>query len=144
MIGFVLTGHGQFSVGLASAISMVAGDVPAFQTVPFEEESAATYGEALRDAITTMRAETDGVLVFVDLLGGTPFNQAMMIAADVPDVEVVTGANLPMVVELVITRPGMDMEQLIAAALQAGRDGITHQQLSISVDEEDFDDEGGI
>ena len=33
-----------------------------------------------------MREECDGVLVFTDLLGGTPFNQAMMIAQDVDSV----------------------------------------------------------
>ncbi len=42
-----------------------------------------------------MREECDGVLVFTDLLGGTPFNQSMMIAQDVDNVEVLTGTNLP-------------------------------------------------
>ena len=44
-----------------------------------------------RAAITAMREECDGVLVFTDLLGGTPFNQSMMIAQDVDNVEVLTG-----------------------------------------------------
>ena len=61
MIGFILTGHGQFSNGIASAIDMVAGDQPAFQIVPFEGSQAASYGDDLRAAITAMRAETDGV-----------------------------------------------------------------------------------
>ena len=60
MIGFILTGHGQFSNGIASAIDMVAGDQPAFQIVPFEGSQAASYGDDLRAAITAMRAETDG------------------------------------------------------------------------------------
>lgn len=80
MVGFILTGHGQFAPGLASAIAMVAGDQPAFTVVPFEGDQAASYGEDLRAAITAMREECDGVLVFTDLLGGTPFNQSMMIA----------------------------------------------------------------
>ena len=50
MVGFILTGHGQFSNGLASAIDMVAGDQPAFQIVPFEGSQAATYGDELRQA----------------------------------------------------------------------------------------------
>ena len=70
MVGFILTGHGQFAPGLASAIAMVAGDQPAFTVVPFEGDQAASYGEDLRAAITAMREECDGVLVFTDLLGG--------------------------------------------------------------------------
>ena len=45
MVGFILTGHGQFAPGLASAIAMVAGDQPAFTVVPFEGDQAASYGE---------------------------------------------------------------------------------------------------
>ena len=104
MVGFILTGHGQFAPGLASAIAMVAGDQPAFTVVPFEGDQAASYGEDLRAAITAMREECDGVLVFTDLLGGTPFNQAMMIAQDVDNVEILTGTNLPMVIELLFLR----------------------------------------
>lgn len=66
MVGFILTGHGQFAPGLASAIAMVAGDQPAFTVVPFEGDQAASYGEDLRAAITAMREECDGVLVFTE------------------------------------------------------------------------------
>ena len=89
MIGFILTGHAEFSNGLASAVDMVAGDQPAFKIVPFDGAQAATYGDDLRAAISAMRGECEGVLVFVDLLGGTPFNQAMMISQDIDSVEVV-------------------------------------------------------
>ena len=51
-----------------------------------------------------MREECEGVLVFCDLLGGTPFNQSMLISQDVDNVEVVAGTNLPMLIELVMTR----------------------------------------
>ncbi len=39
-----------------------------------------------------------------NLLGGTPFNQSMMIAQDVDNVEVLTGTNLPMVIQLLFLR----------------------------------------
>ena len=55
MVGFILTGHGQFAPGLASAIAMVAGDQPAFTVVPFEGDQAASYGEDLRAAITAAK-----------------------------------------------------------------------------------------
>ena len=93
MIGFILTGHGDFSLGVKSAVDMVAGDQPAFKAVPFEGSQAATYGEDLRAAITEMREECEGVLVFCDLLGGTPFNQSMLISQDVDNVEVVAGKS---------------------------------------------------
>ncbi len=144
MIGFILTGHGQFSNGLASAIDMVAGEQPAFQIVPFEGDRAAEYGDDLRAAIQKMHDECDGVLVFVDLLGGTPFNQAMMISQDIDNVEVVTGTNLPMLLELVLTRDGVELTDLAAQAVEIGQDGIVHKNLEPVGAAEDLDDEEGI
>lgn len=125
---------------------MVAGDQPAFQIVPFEGSQAASYGEDLRQAITSMREDCEGVLVFVDLLGGTPFNQAMMIAADVDNVEVVTGTNLPMLIELLLTRgAGSSLSELAEQAVAVGQAGVTHQSIaSMTAVEDDVDDMDGI
>lgn len=147
MIGFILTGHGQFSNGLKSALDMVAGDQPAFQIVPFEGSEAATYGDDLRAAITAMRAECEeGVIVFVDLLGGTPFNQSMMIANDVDKLEIVTGTNLPMVIELLFARNGAtDVTALAEQAVIAGKDAVTRQSLaSVMGNADDDTEEDGI
>ena len=145
MVGFILTGHGQFANGLASAIDMVAGDQPAFKIVPFEGSQAATYGDELRAAISAMRDETDGVLVFVDLLGGTPFNQAMMISQDIADVEVVTGTNLPMLIELLLTRgAGSSLNELADQAVSVGQMGIVHKALEAAPADDMDDDEDGI
>ncbi len=147
MIGFILTGHGQFSNGLKSALDMVAGDQPAFQIVPFEGSEAATYGDDLRAAITAMRAECEeGVIVFVDLLGGTPFNQSMMIANDVDKLEIVTGTNLPMVIELLFARNGVtDVTALAEQAVTAGKDAVTRQSLaSVMGNTDDDTEEDGI
>lgn len=145
MVGFILTGHGQFSSGLASAIAMVAGDQPAFKIVPFEGDAAATYGEDLRAAIAAMREECEGVLVFVDLLGGTPFNQAMMISQDIDNVEVVTGTNLPMVIELLFLRGNATLAELADQAVTVGQAGITAQTIDAiagAADPEDDDEDG--
>lgn len=147
MIGFILTGHGQFSNGLKSALDMVAGDQPAFQIVPFEGSEAATYGDDLRAAIIAMRAECEeGVIVFVDLLGGTPFNQSMMIANDVDKLEIVTGTNLPMVIELLFARNGAtDVTALAEQAVTAGKDAVTRQSLaSVMGNADDDTEEDGI
>ena len=147
MIGFILTGHGPFSNGLKSALDMVAGDQPAFQIVPFEGSEAATYGDDLRAAITAMRAECEeGVIVFVDLLGGTPFNQSMMIANDVDKLEIVTGTNLPMVIELLFARNGAtDVTALAEQAVTAGKDAVTRQSLaSVMGNADDDTEEDGI
>lgn len=142
MIGFILTGHGEFAPGLASALELVAGQQEAFRVVPFEVEKAAEYPELIHEEIRALREETDGVLVFVDLLGGTPFNQAMMATQAVSDVSVVTGTNLPMLIETLFTRnsdPTATLDSLTAGAIEAGQAGVATRVLGGAVvdDEED-------
>ena len=147
MIGFILTGHGEFSCGLKSALDMVAGDQLHSRSFPSSSE-AATYGDDLRSAITSMRAECEeGVIVFVDLLGGTPFNQSMMIANDVDKLEIITGTNLPMIIELLFARNGAtDVTALAEQAVTVGQAAVTRQSLAsvMSGDDADELDEDGI
>lgn len=143
MIGFILTGHGQFSNGLKSALDMIAGPQQAFEIVPFEEAGAGEYGDKLREAVKAMRAETDGVLVFCDLMGGTPFNQSMMITAEQDNISVVAGTNLPMLIDIVMSRTeDSTIEDLVSEAVEVGKEGVCHMALTAGSDDEDEDGEG--
>ena len=141
MIGFILTGHGHFSTGLKSALDMIAGPQPAFEIVPFEEEGAGQYGEKLREAVKAMRAETDGVLIFCDLMGGTPFNQSMMITAEQDNVSVVAGTNLPMLIDIVMSRSDDSaIADLVAEAVEVGKEGVCHMELGADAADDDEDE----
>lgn len=141
MIGFLLTGHGEFAPGLASALELVAGKQEAFEVVPFDVEKAAEYPELLHTEIVRLREQTDAVLVFVDLLGGTPFNQAMINTQSVSDVNVVTGTNLPMLIETLFTRnsdAAATLDSLTECAIAAGQSGVTTRKLgAVAADEDD-------
>lgn len=140
MIGFLLTGHGEFAPGLASALELVAGKQEAFKVVPFDVEKAAGYPELLHTEIEQLRDETDAVLVFVDLLGGTPFNQAMINTQSISDVNVVTGTNLPMLIETLFTRnsdASATLDSLTECALAAGQNGVVTRKLGAVASDED-------
>lgn len=138
MIGFILTGHGHFSNGLKSALDMIAGPQETFEIVPFEEAEAGAYGDKLREAVRDMRAKTDGVLVFCDLMGGTPFNQSMMITAEQDNVSVVAGTNLPMLIDIVMARtPESSVEDLVAEAVEVGKEGVCHMELGGAADDDE-------
>lgn len=140
MVGCILTGHGTFAEGLSGALEMVGGPQESFEAVPFHEDEAATFGDKLAGAIAQMASACDGVLVFCDLMGGTPFNQAMMASATTPNVEVVTGANLPMLLETLSARtPGSTLDELAECAVAAGRFGVDRKKLEL-VEDSDEDD----
>lgn len=140
MIGFLLTGHGEFAPGLASALELVAGKQEAFKVVPFDVEKAAEYPELLHTEIEQLREQTDAVLVFVDLLGGTPFNQTMINTQSISDVNVVTGTNLPMLIETLFTRnsdASATLDSLTECAIAAGQNGVVTRKLGAVASDED-------
>lgn len=143
MIGCILTGHGTFANGLADALSMIAGDQDYFIPVPFIEAGAASYPETLASTISDLLDQTDGVLIFCDLLGGTPFNQAMMLSQNYNNVEVVTGTNLPMLLETLSLRlASTTLTDLLQTALESGIAGVSHKTLELpAVVESALDDD---
>lgn len=138
MVGCILTGHGQFSVGLADALQMIGGVQENFEVVPFLEDEADIYPTKIKDAIEKMAQEMGEVVVFCDLVGGTPFNQSMLASSTMTGVEVVAGTNLPMLLECLCMRDdSMTADQLAEMAKDSGRMGVDHIKLEVEDDEED-------
>ncbi len=151
MVGCIITGHGDFAQGLMSALEMIAGPQNATQAVIFHEDEAATFGNRLAQAVDEALAQFGSVLVCCDLMGGTPFNQAMLAAADKP-VEIVTGCNLGMLLELTSSQSSVSSAQELAQIAQdAGKESVAHispSQISAHKDNQDSldlsDEEDGI
>ncbi len=56
------------------------------------------------------------------MFGGTPANLAVTFV--VPQVEVITGVNLPMLIKLARPQPGMDLQALAREMREHGRNAI--------------------
>lgn len=143
MVGCILTGHGRFAEGVGGALEMVGGPQDDFAVVTFLEDEAGEYPAKIAGAISEMAERCGEVVVFCDLLGGTPFNQAMMASAKTPGVQVVTGTNLPMLLECVTSRtPETTADELVSMAVEVGRMGIGSHMLTVDEADEPEDGEG--
>ncbi len=63
-----------------------------------------------------------GVLVLTDMYGSTPSNVANRLCG-LPQVKVVAGVNLPMLIR-VLNYPDLGLDELACKAVSGGRDGI--------------------
>lgn len=64
---------------------------------------------------------SDGVLFLVDLFGGSPYNAAARVAAKRPQDDIVTGVNLPMLLEVLDAKDeAKSTEELAAIAKEVG------------------------
>lgn len=124
MVGFVVASHGKFCVGLKESTEMIGGSISQCVAVPLEfGEDPDAYGQRLVDAVETVD-DGDGVLMLIDLRGGTPFNRSLMLSRD-HKVTIVVGANLPMLLTLTLGRnEESTLESLAELAEQEAKESI--------------------
>jgi len=126
MIGLVLVCHGKMAEGLIDAMQLIAGEQKAVRGVGlYETEGVEDLMSKIQTAVDEVSGG-EGVLIMVDLFGASPFNASARLALSSPgkSVEVVTGLNLPMLVELVTQWESMNLTEAVELVLKAGPEGI--------------------
>lgn len=146
MLGIIVTGHGQFAAGLCHANEMIAGNLPHVQKVLFEDGmNLNDYSQTLNNAIRTAVESYSGAIVLTDLKGGTPFNTAMLSSAEFDNVAILSGTNLPMLIEGgLLSQFSESAVELAQKLVEVGRTGVDYPSLNNINVQTDEDDEEGI
>ena len=126
MIGILVITHGNFAAEILKTAELIVG----------EQENALSlglhYGDSIeefsikvRDTIVSLD-NGEGVLVFVDLFGASPYNAAAFSASKIKDTKFrcITGVNLSMLLEALTTRDGCRLDDLTASCITSGSQGI--------------------
>jgi PTS system mannose-specific IIA component len=112
MIGIVIVTHNQLGDALIESAEFVLGRRPeALASVSIDLNQNA---EALRKKITNgikKVDEKDGVIILTDMFGGTPSNLSYSFL-DEGRIEVLSGVNLPILIQAINTREKMDLAKL--------------------------------
>ncbi|MDU0349663.1 PTS sugar transporter subunit IIA [Actinomyces sp. MRS3W] len=123
-VAVIVAAHGHLAEELLNSAVMIAGpqnDVVPISFDPGEgpDDLLAKYASAVDSSASTQ------FLVLVDLLGGSPYNAAARFAATRDDADVVTGVNLPMLIEVLGRRlTGGDLTELVDVAKASGVAGV--------------------
>ena len=120
MIGVVLVTHGKLAQEFRIALEHVVGEQQKFETISIDP---CDNIESRRDDIITAIDNVDGgqgVVVVSDMFGGTPSNLAISMM-DRANLEVIAGANLPMLIKIASVRKDSSLEDTVAQALYSGR-----------------------
>ena len=120
MIGLVLVTHGSLASELRKAAEHVVGPMNGMETVCIGPDDDLEHA---RDAIRTAVNDVDdggGVILLTDMFGGTPSNLAISLLKE-NKVEVLAGANLPMLIKLSEAREHAALSEAAQIAKAAGR-----------------------
>jgi PTS system mannose-specific IIA component len=119
LIGIVVVAHGRLAAALLDATEHVVGAQRATRAIAIEPSDDLHARQAEISRAVAEVSEGAGVVVVTDMFGGTPSNLAHG-ALSGPGVEVVYGANLPLLVKLAKMRD-RPLAEAVRAAIDSGR-----------------------
>jgi len=124
MIGVLIVTHYRLAEEFLQAVQLIVGELPRFRAIGLDP---ATAPEDMRRRIEAELKQIDGregVLMLVDMFGGTPSNLCLSFL-DEGRVEVVTGLNLPMLVKVARVDDASSLAEVAQVARDSGRRNIS-------------------
>lgn len=138
MKGIIIATHGQLSVGLKDAVDVVTGMGDEIDSISLNrDENLDDFEEKFLSLVSKYKDE--GSLVFVDMVGGSPYNVALKHLNSDLNYEVIAGVNMMMIVEVLTNLNTLSIEELSLMAKEIGQQSI--EKYPLVEDELYYDDE---
>lgn len=124
MYKIIIVTHGPLASAFKETLKMFTNEIEDVYPVALTEVGVEKFKEKLNETLSECYEEEKGILVLADIFGGTPFNTAMLeIKAKYPNVQIITGINLPLLIEATLLRSG-DLKEIIDTLKESAKDGI--------------------
>ncbi|MFT8916988.1 MAG: PTS sugar transporter subunit IIA [Oenococcus sp.] len=136
----ILVSHGPLSQALLQSAEMIVGKVAGVTALSLQPGMSPDTLQAQIEAVIKKDATDSDIVVALDLLGGTPANVTSKLLAVYPQLNVVTGMNLPMFIEFAnqqLLGGTLHFDQL----LSMGKDGIVDVKAQLANVDDDEDEE---
>ena len=96
----LVAGHADFAAGLLSAVDLITGQGWVLEPI----QVAGLCGEDIQNLLRERLAATGATVIFTDLQAGSCTMAARRLLREVADVVLVSGTNLPMLLDFVLSR----------------------------------------
>ena len=125
MTGIILVGHGNFATGLSSAANLIFGELEKFEALDFTIDTTPEILERKIEEKIKEFGNNNGILIFSDIAGGTPFKVSSLASLKYSIVKVFAGTNLPLLLEVLSEREGYkDLDSIMEYLVNIGREEI--------------------
>lgn len=139
MISLIIGTHGSFSKELINLAELIYGKLENVNYITF------LPGEGQNDLINKYKDivnkldQDPKILFLVDLFGGSPFNAASILVFDNVNMDVVTGVNLPMLLEVYSNLENSTLNELVEIAINSAQKSVCSLKKSIELNKGDDD-----
>lgn len=130
--------HGNFASGIKGALQVIVGDVSNIDTIDaFVDERS--LKDLVKEYMETVDLEHEKLLVFTDLPAGS-VNQYFVTHYSTENVYIVSGINLPLILELSLTPGEFINEDTIRNAVDMAKEQVVFVEKTELVDTPSGDD----
>ena len=117
---FLIATHGTLSAGIKSSLDIIIGEMDnVFLIQGYVDENVSVEDEMKK--VMEQVGEQDDLVIFSDILGGSVTNQALQHAL-APNVYIVSGFNLPLVIEIMMADPDGQLNEIIEEAIHNAKE----------------------
>lgn len=135
---FLIATHGTFAAGVKSSLDIIIGAMEhIFLIEAYLDEKISV--ETQINEVMTQVSDADELIIFADILGGSITNQILQHALR-PNVHVVSGFNLPLLIEVLMADAETPAEEVITVALENAKEQMTYVNKLLTAQKEDQDD----
>ncbi len=123
MIGGLIVMHGRLGEEFLNVLTIILGETTNIEAISIGwyddvEESKKKIAASLKRV-----DQKNGVVIFTDMFGGTPSNLSFTFQKD-GLVEIITGANLPMLIKFISLQRGTQLREVARKVVEQGRKNI--------------------
>ncbi|HBN05151.1 PTS sugar transporter subunit IIA [Acidilutibacter cellobiosedens] len=123
MVGIILISHGYFAREALKSAEMIVGrqeKIKAISVVPGMDLNETV--NKLKQAVNEVK-ENAGAIIMTDIIGGTPSNASSILTASLNNILVISGFNMPMLLEILTSR-NKNIAEISENICNVGKQGI--------------------
>jgi fructoselysine and glucoselysine-specific PTS system IIA component len=136
---FLIATHGRLAGGVKSSLDLITGAMDSIFLIEAYVDENRSIEDDIK-AVVDQVGGNDELIVFSDIMGGSVTNQILQYALQ-SNVHVVSGFNLPLVIEIVLSDTDTPAREIIAEAIENAKQQMVYlNQLLTSQNREEEND----
>lgn len=134
----ILASHGNLARGMADTVRMIVGEVPNMVTFVLERDAMEPISDQVRAELNSLDPSEE-VIICTDMVGSSVNNDMVGLLADYPQVTLVSGMNLPLVITLALDE-GPSTEGELDTVIAQAAEGLKNCSKVLRMQEDEEDD----
>lgn len=135
---FLIATHGAFAKGVKSSLDIIIGETDNIFLIQAYLDESRSVEDELAEVLETI-TENEELVIFTDLLGGS-VNNIMLRNALRENVHIVSGFNLPLLIEVILGDADTPVIEVIESAINNAKEQMVYVNKLITLNNDQDND----